>query len=239
VTANQAFLPTPSGLRPSARLNAGVRQGKANAMSSGADEIIGLYERHAEAWDRNRIGDLIVEREWMERFVALLPSGGSVLDVGCGSGQPIARHLLKRGFAVVGVDSSPTLISKCRSRFPKAEWIVADMRTLSIHRRFEGLIAWDSFFHLSHEDQRGMFAVFREHASSGAPLLFTTGTGHGEAIGSFQGESLYHASLSPGEYAVLLESYGFRVLNHVVEDPKCGRHTVWLAQYGERKLSEC
>lgn len=201
-------------------------------MSSGADEIIGLYERHAEAWDRNRIGALIQEREWMERFIALLPAGGAVLDMGCGSGQPIARHLIERGFAVVGVDSSPALISKCRSRLPTAEWIVADMRTLSLRRRFDGLIAWDSFFHLSYEDQRGMFAVFREHASPGAPLLFTTGTRHGEAIGSFQGESLYHASLSPEEYGSLLESHGFRVLNHVVEDPRCGRHTVWLARYG-------
>lgn len=208
-------------------------------MSSGADEIIGLYERHAEAWDRDRIADLILEREWMERFVALLPVGGSVLDMGCGSGQPIARHLLERGFAVVGVDSAPTLISKCRSRLPKAEWIVADMRTLSINRRFEGLIAWDSFFHLSHEDQRAMFGVFREHAAGGAPLLFTTGARHGEAIGSYQGESLYHASLSPAEYRTLLESYGFRVLAHVVEDPSCGRHTVWLAQYEECKRVEC
>lgn len=207
-------------------------------MSLGANEIIGLYERHAEAWDRNRIADLILEKEWMERFVALLPAGGSVLDVGCGSGRPIAHHLLGRGFAVVGVDSSTTLIAKCRNRFPEAEWIVADMRTLSIKRRFGGLIAWDSFFHLSHEDQRAMFSVFREHASSGAPFLFTTGTGHGEAIGSFQGESLYHASLSPEEYLTLLEAEGFKVLNHVVEDPNCGCHTVWLAQYGERKLTE-
>lgn len=161
-----------------------------------------------------------------------------MLDLGCGSGQPIARHLLERGFAVVGVDTSPTLIAKCRSRFPKAEWIVADMRTLSINRSFDGLIAWDSFFHLSHDDQRAMFAIFRKHASSGALLLFTTGTGHGEAIGSFQGESLYHASLFPGEYRMLLESYGFKVLNHVVEDPKCGCHTVWLAQYGQRKMRE-
>lgn len=206
-------------------------------MASGADEIIGLYERHAEAWDRIRIAALMLEQEWMKRFVALLPSGGSVLDLGCGSGQPIAGHLLARGFPVVGVDSSPTLISKCRSRFPKAEWIVADMRALSISRRFAGVIAWDSFFHLSHEDQRAMFAVFREHAACGAPLLFTTGTGHGEAIGSFQGESLYHASLSPEEYRTLLQSYGFRLLAHVVQDPSCGYHTVWLAQYGEHKVS--
>lgn len=83
-----------------------------------------------------------------------------------------------------------------------------------------------------------MFSVFRDHALSGAPLLFTTGTGHGEAIGSFQGESLYHASLSPGEYGMLLESHGFSMMNHVVEDPKCGRHTVWLAQYRECKQSK-
>ena len=83
-----------------------------------ADEIIGLYERHAAAWDRVRAADLTLERAWVERFAAHLPAGGSVLDLGCGSGQPIARDLLARGFAVVGVDSSPTLIATCRRRFP-------------------------------------------------------------------------------------------------------------------------
>lgn len=200
-------------------------------MPGGADEIIGLYERHAQAWDRGRAADLILERQWVERFIALLPAGGSVLDLGCGSGQPIARFLIERGFAVVGVDSSPTLIAVCQRRLANAEWIVGDMRALSLGRRFQGLIAWNSFFHLAHEDQRAMFAVFHEHAAPGAPLLFTSGTGHGEAIGSFQGESLYHASLSRGEYETLLKSHRFDVLTHVVEDPACGRHTVWLAQY--------
>ena len=202
-------------------------------MNPEAEQIIGLYERHAEAWDRNRSGAVLLERQWLERFVALLPPGGSVLDCGCGSGQPIARHLLERGLAVVGVDSSPTLIEKCRSRFADAQWMVADMRTLALGRKFEGLIAWDSFFHLSHQDQRHMFTVFREHAAPGAALLFTTGTEHGTAIGSFQGESLYHASLTADEYTTLLGSSGFKVVNHVIEDPQCGRHTVWLARHGE------
>lgn len=63
-----------------------VRQRNAHTMSSGSGEIIGLYERQAEAWGRIRNAALILEREWMERFVALLPSGGSVLDLGCGLG---------------------------------------------------------------------------------------------------------------------------------------------------------
>jgi hypothetical protein len=60
--------------------------------------------------------------------------------------------------------------------------------------------------------------------------MFTTGTSHGEAIGSYRGEPLYHASLAAAEYRVLLEENGFRVVDHIVEDPNCARHTVWLAQ---------
>jgi hypothetical protein len=68
------------------------------------------------------------------------------------------------------------------------------------------------------------------HAASKAALMFTTGPAHGEAVGNFHGEPLYHASLDPAEYSSLLNQNGFRVVWHVVEDPSCGRHTIWLAQ---------
>jgi hypothetical protein len=44
------------------------------------------------------------------------------------------------------------------------------------------------------------------------------------------GEPLYHASLSAAEYQALLAVEGFKVVSHVVEDPACGMHTIWLAQ---------
>ena len=109
-------------------------------------------------------------------------------------------------------------------------WHVADMRTLALDKTFEGLLAWDSLFHLSHDDQRRMFPIFRRHAAPGAALMFTTGTSHGEAIGSYRGEPLHHASLAAREYQTLLESNGFRNEAHTVEDPDCGGHTIWLAQ---------
>jgi hypothetical protein len=34
---------------------------------------------------------------------------------------------------------------------------------LSLQRSFDGILAWDSFFHLNHDDQRRMFPVFRAH----------------------------------------------------------------------------
>ena len=59
--------------------------------------------------------------------------------------------------------------------------------------------------------------------------MFTSGTMHGEAIGTFQGEGLYHGSLDTAEYRSLLHQNGFAVLSHVVEDPASGGRTVWLA----------
>jgi hypothetical protein len=41
---------------------------------------------------------------------------------------------------------------------------------------------------------------------------------------------LYHASLGEAEYRSLLDQNGFDVVSHVVEDPTCGQHTVWLAK---------
>ena len=198
-------------------------------MADSADIIVSLYQRHAAAYDKQR-GRKLMEGRWLDRLLSLMPAMPSVLDIGCGMGEPIARHLIERGCAVTGVDSSGPLIGLCRERFPGQSWQVADMRDLALGRRFDGLIAWDSFFHLRHDDQRLMFPLFRQHAAEGAALLFTSGPGHSEAIGTFEGEPLYHASLAPEEYRRLLSENGFAVIDHVVEDATCGGHTVWLAQ---------
>ena len=161
----------------------------------------------------------------------LLGPGDSVLDIGCGSGVPIAHYLSGRGCAVTGIDSSPEMIGLFRSNVPDATAAVADMRALDLGRRFSGLIAWDSFFHLAPDAQRLMFPIFRDHAGQpGAPLLFTSGPGFGESIGTLEGEPLYHASLGPDEYRLLLGQAGFDVVAHVAQDPDCGGRTVWLAR---------
>lgn len=198
-------------------------------------DVIDLYERRTAEYDRER-GRGLQERAWLDRFAARLPAGGTVLDVGCGMGEPIARYLMERGLRVTGVDSSPSMIALCRQRFPDAEWLVADMRRLALARRFDGIVAWDSFFHLSADDQRPMFKRFAAHAAEGAPLLFTSGSAEGEAIGSWCGEPLYHASLAPAAYRHLLLENGFAVKAFVADDPDCGSHTIWLAVRGERSL---
>ena len=190
--------------------------------------VIDLCERHAHVYDRDR-GRSLRERAWLDRFVDHVRSGGTVLDVGCGTGEPIARYLVSRGFCVVGVDASASMIERWRARFPGLECVVADMREFELGRCFDGVLARESFFHLGMDDQRAMFPRFAAHARPGAALLFTSGPDEGEAIGSYCGEPLYHASLGPAEYRALLARNGFSVRAYVAEDPDCGEHTVWLA----------
>jgi SAM-dependent methyltransferase len=198
-------------------------------MGSDAENIVGLYRRHAAAWLRLR-GRHLTERKWLDRFLALLPSRPKVLDIGCGPGEPIARYLLANGCAVTGIDAAPEMLEIAERLFPEAVWIVSDMRSLNLKAAFDGLLAWNSFFHLSQADQRQMFPIFRRHAAGGAALMFTSGPSFGEAIGTFEGEPLYHASLDGTEYRQLLDFNGFDVVDHIVEDPDCGKFTVWLAR---------
>jgi len=199
------------------------------------DRIIELYERHAANFEKDRSRTL-QEKAWLDRFLNRVPDSGKVLDIGCGMAEPIARYIIESGRSVTGVDSSESLIEMCRARFPEQEWIVADMRDLDLGRRFDGIVAWDSFFHLHVDDQPAMFRRFASHALRDAPLMFTSGTTHGEIVGSYHGEPLYHASLDAAEYEDLLEQNGFDVREHVEKDPDCGEHTVWLATYNGQTL---
>lgn len=114
---------------------------------------------------------------------------------------------------------------------------MADMRALALGRKFDGVLAWDSLFHVNMDDQRGMFPRFASHARAGAALMFRSGPDEGEAVGSYEGEPLYHASLAPAEYERLLSTNGFEVKGFVADDPDCGRHTIWLATFDPAPLS--
>ncbi|SDX86123.1 class I SAM-dependent DNA methyltransferase [Roseicitreum antarcticum] len=197
-----------------------------------ADAIIDLYQENASAWVNLRMrGQPLFEQPWLDRFLALTQKGErNILDLGCGSGRPIAEYFIAKACQITGVDGAVALTDIARETFPEHTWVAADMRNLPSLEKFHGVIAWHSFFHLKPEDQRPMFETFSRLCFPGAPLMFTSGTSLGEAIGTFEGQPLYHGSLEKAEYRCLLQENGFDVVEHIEEDPTCGGATVWLAQ---------
>jgi len=122
------------------------------------------------------------------------------------------------------------MLALFRHNLPGTPAVLSDMRALAVEKTFAGILAWDSFFHLSPADQRTMFTRFQAHAAPAAVLMFTSGPAKGSVVGELEGEPLYHGSLDPDEYRTLLDGAGFRVVDHVAEEPSCGFRTVWLAQ---------
>jgi len=77
-----------------------------------ADSVVGLYQNHAGGWNARR-GQTLFERPWLDAFLALLPADeGRVLDLGCGTGRPMAAHLIAQGCRVTGVDAAPAMIAE-------------------------------------------------------------------------------------------------------------------------------
>jgi len=193
------------------------------------DRIAEHYERHAHAFDHARRTDF-VEKPWLDRFRLALPRGGHVLDLGCGAGEPVARYLVDYGFQLTGVDVSAQMIALARTRFGRHEWVQADMRTYVPALNFAGVLAWDSLFHLPHDDQRTMLAKIASWLDPAGALLFNSGPAAGEAIGCQFGEDLYHASLDPAEYRALFAANGLAEVAFSPEDRRCGDRTIWLVR---------
>lgn len=189
-----------------------------------------LYDLIADWFDDNR-GRSGMEAPYLARIAQAKPDGGHVLDIGCGAGEPMAQYFIDKGWRVTGVDFSNGLLDKSRARFPGHEWIHADMRKLALDRTFDAALAWDSFFHLTADDQRAMFAVFAAHLKPGGLLLFNTGTSKGTAYGEMAGHTFHHASLDVEEYRSLLAKHGFMAMLCDIDNPDCGGRTVWLAKY--------
>jgi len=118
---------------------------------------------------RSRIG-LATVRRW----AASLPRGGSVLDVGSGSGEPLTAFLIEEGFDVSAVDASPKMVAAFRRRFPGVE-IACEPAEYShfFNRTFNGVLAVGLIFLLPQDNQRELIQRMAAALKPDGRLLFS------------------------------------------------------------------
>lgn len=188
-----------------------------------------IYDENAVAFDQQRRKD-IFEQKWLDRFLSLLKEGDAILDVGCGSAEPIAGYFIRKNYHTTGVDFSEEMLKIASNRFPQNDWHLQDMRQLNIDRLFDGIISWNAFFHLNHLDQEIVLSKFNDHLKPGGILMLTVGHFKGEVVGLVNGKSVYHSSLSIEEYRSILMHHRIQLLDFILQDPECQQHTILLAK---------
>jgi len=202
------------------------------------NKVYESYNKIAEWFDEHRSRDLF-EKPHLDKAIEYLNPHADILDVGCGMGEPIAQYFIEQGFSLTGIDGSEGLISLAKIRFPKNTFLISDMRTLNLNKKFDCIIAWNSLFHLSQEDQRKMFIIFEKHLHYNGILLFTSGPEAGEIWGDNGGEELYHASLSPAEYEKILIEHNFEPLSYSEEEEQSHTKLDWSARLHTHDCKIC
>lgn len=187
------------------------------------------YDRIASEWNAARTRLLPTESEYLELVLEPVPFGGTVLDLGCGSGHPIAAHIATRGIRVVGVDGSSELLSLARERLPKHRWIHDRIELVDFDESFDAAICWDALFHLPRISFEPVIRNLHRWLMPGARLMVSSGGVVAEDGAGFTdtmfGQEFYYDSLPPEQMVSMIEKSGFTVLKAEMCDlPDGGRN---------------
>lgn len=85
-----------------------------------------------------------------KEFLKLVPEGGKILDLGCGSGRD-SMNFIKLGYEVTAVDGAKELAKRASVLLGK-EVIVSTFEELELKEKFHGIWACASLLHIKRED---------------------------------------------------------------------------------------
>ncbi len=125
------------------------------------DDLRTTYDKIARDWTKAHESDAW----WVEgtnKLISLLPLGGSVLDVGCGSGVK-SEYLAQKGLAVVGVDFSGEMVKLATHRVPNGKFLISDVRDVSkLDRMFDGIFAQAVLLHIPKREISDVIAGLKQ-----------------------------------------------------------------------------
>lgn len=170
------------------------------------------YDACAEAYGESRRSEPEIEiRGLLER----LHDGAAVLDIGCGTGVPVAKSLAER-FSVMGVDVSDEMVRRARENVPTGEFVCDDVMSVEFEpASFDAVVAFYSIFHIPRDEHPSLFSRIHRWLKPGGYLLCTLShtSEEGYTEDDFHGVTMYWSNYGLREYLVMLEDAGFRVVD--------------------------
>ncbi|QIN84176.1 methyltransferase domain-containing protein [Rubrobacter tropicus] len=141
------------------------------------------YDRVAERYLATKDADDPLAIPALEEMARGLPSGATVLDLGCGAGVPATRWLAERGFAVTGVDISGKQLDLARKLVPDATFLKSDMTELAFDQNaFDAVVAFHSIIHVPREEHQALLGKIQDWLRPGGLFLATL------AMADYEGE---------------------------------------------------
>ena len=189
----------------------------------------GSYDAVAREWDAARTSFHGSERRYLEALLEGLTAPARILDLGCGTGRPMAEYVLSRGHHVTGVDQSEQLLALARARFPEGEWIHSRIEDFPVdvdsNGSYDGAMVWDSLFHIEREWHASILSNAHRALVPGGRLMLTAGgSAHPAFTDTMFDREFFYDSHPPERLATLLRELGFEIIvNEFMNLPTSGR----------------
>lgn len=183
------------------------------------------YNSIAQQWDETRLLLPDSEQRLIDLLIEHAPKGAHILDLGCGTGRPIAEYLASRRFNVTGVDQSTEMLQLARKRLPDQEWILSSLETFEPEQEFAAVIAWDSLFHIQRSEHANILRRARACMATGGRIALTVGgSEHPAFTDTMFGHSFFYDSHPPDAAMALLIELHFRIIHsEFLNPPTTGR----------------
>jgi ubiquinone/menaquinone biosynthesis C-methylase UbiE len=172
----------------------------------------------------------------IDKFVAFLPVGGTVLDVGCGPGMDTAVFQSQQ-LTAIGLDYSHEMMRVGRDEHGcNVPFARADMRHLPIGQKVDGIWSCASLLHLDRKEMLPTLQGFWRVLKPGGILYLSLKVGSGEAWVKMQnyghGLPRFFTYWQAEALDALLETAVFHILEAWEEDGKKDR---WLVRYAQKR----
>ena len=114
---------------------------------------------------------------WLEELLIRLATPSRVLDLGCGSGVPVALTLAGAGHQVTGVDISEVQVKRARERVPAATFLQADASKLDFPRGgFDAVLCLYALIHIPLDEQQALLGRVADWLRPGGLFVATVGS---------------------------------------------------------------
>lgn len=155
---------------------------------------------------------------WLKKLLNKLEPGSSVLDLGCGSGDPADIEISKK-HEVTGVDISEVQIKLARKNVPGGNFIHGDAGTVEFpSTSFDAVISFYTLEHIPREEHEAILRRIHQWLRAGGYLLLSMEAGDFDDVtGEWLGVPMFISCFDPETMKQMVNEAGFELCETAIE----------------------